>query len=115
MKLAAIKTKFHHGDAEARSLRGEKLQEWEKQTQSFNTHGTPGQAEATEKYRRTLKNTISAFEKFFWILLATLREIFDENAYQRFLLRTGSAASVQSYREFMRERESAMATKPRCC
>lgn len=52
---------------------------------------------------------------FFRVLVATLREIFDENAYQRFLVRTGSAASVQSYHKFQRERESAMATKPRCC
>jgi hypothetical protein len=60
---------------------------------------------------RSIRFTVS----FLRTLLATLREIFDENAYHRFLLRTGSAASVQSYREFQRERESAMATKPRCC
>ena len=52
---------------------------------------------------------------FLNILIATLREIFDENAYQRFLVRTGSAASTQSYRAFMREREAGMARKPRCC
>ena len=115
MSLAPTKTKFHHGDTEARSLRGARLQEWEKQTQNLNTHGTPGQAEATEKYRRTRRNAISAIRKFLRILVATLREIFDENAYQRFLVRKGSAASVQSYREFQREREAAMATKPRCC
>jgi len=45
----------------------------------------------------------------------TLREIFDENAYERFLLRTHSSPSVASYREFMREREEAMARRPRCC
>jgi hypothetical protein len=49
------------------------------------------------------------------LLLAVLREIFDENAYQRFLLRTNSAASVESYRQVMCERESGMAQKPRCC
>ena len=52
---------------------------------------------------------------FLRLLLATLREIFDENAYQRFLLRTGGAASAQSYREFQREREASIATRPRCC
>jgi hypothetical protein len=52
---------------------------------------------------------------FFQMLLATLREIFDENAYQRFLVRTGGVASVHSYREFQREREAAMATKLKCC
>jgi hypothetical protein len=52
---------------------------------------------------------------FFRLLLATLREIFDENAYQRFLDRTGHTVSVQSYREFQRERELATARRPRCC
>jgi hypothetical protein len=46
---------------------------------------------------------------------ATLREIFDENAYDRFLLRTQEARSVDSYRKFMREREAGMAKRPRCC
>lgn len=52
---------------------------------------------------------------FLQVLLATLREIFDENAYQRFLVRTGRTASVESYRVFMHEREAGMAHKPRCC
>lgn len=52
---------------------------------------------------------------FFLVLLATLREIFDENAYQRFLVRTGNTACAESYRAFMRERETGMATRPRCC
>lgn len=56
-----------------------------------------------------------ALHGFFKTVLAVLREIFDENAYQRFLLRTKSTASVESYRQFQRERETAMATKPRCC
>ena len=53
--------------------------------------------------------------EFFTHLLAALREIFDENAYQRFLLRTNNTVSVESYREFMREREVGMAKRPRCC
>ena len=58
---------------------------------------------------------MKSIRAFFRILLATLREIFDENAYQRYLLRTGSTASAQSYREFTREREAGMATRPKCC
>jgi len=49
------------------------------------------------------------------IVLATLREIFDENAYQRFLLRTSSVPSVESYSKFVHERDAAMSKKPRCC
>jgi hypothetical protein len=46
---------------------------------------------------------------------ATLREIFDESAYDRFLLRTHASRSIASYREFTRERDAAMLKKPRCC
>jgi len=46
---------------------------------------------------------------------ATLREIFDESAYDRFLLRTQASRSVASYRAFTRERDAAMVKKPRCC
>jgi hypothetical protein len=46
---------------------------------------------------------------------AALREIFDESAYDRFLLRTHASRSVASYREFARERDAAMVKKPRCC
>jgi hypothetical protein len=48
-------------------------------------------------------------------LRATLREIFDESAYDRFLLRTKTSRSTASYREFMRERDAAIVKKPRCC
>ena len=57
------------------------------------------------KYLRSFLNTF----------VATMREIFDENAYQRFLSRTGNVASVESYRAFVREREAAAATRPKCC
>ena len=48
-------------------------------------------------------------------LFAMLREIFDESAYDRFLLRTHASRSTASYREFTRERDAAMLKKPRCC
>jgi len=46
---------------------------------------------------------------------AILREIFDESAYDRFLLRTQRQRSVESYRVFMMERDAAAVTRPRCC
>jgi hypothetical protein len=49
------------------------------------------------------------------VIMAVLREIFDESAYERFLVRTHSARSVESYREFIQERESGAAPRPRCC
>jgi len=49
------------------------------------------------------------------ILLATLREIFDEAAYARFLGRTQAASSAAAYADFCRERESGQARRPKCC
>ena len=46
---------------------------------------------------------------------ATLREIFDESAYDRFLLRTNAPRTTASYRDFTSERDAAMIKKPRCC
>jgi hypothetical protein len=48
-------------------------------------------------------------------VVATLREIFDESAYERFLLRARAVRSVESYRDFLQEREGAAARRPRCC
>jgi hypothetical protein len=52
---------------------------------------------------------------FFRVVLLAIREIFDESAYDRFLVRTGMSRSVDSYREFVREGEAGMSRKPRCC
>jgi hypothetical protein len=48
-------------------------------------------------------------------LCAALREIFDESAYDRFLLRTSAVRSIASYRAFTCERDASMQKKPRCC
>jgi hypothetical protein len=54
--------------------------------------------------------------RYGWHLLrATLREIFDESAYDRFLERTNASRSVATYRAFTQERDAALLTKPRCC
>jgi hypothetical protein len=49
------------------------------------------------------------------ILLATLREIFDEAAYARFLSRTRMASSVKAYAAFRQEFEDAKTRRPKCC
>ncbi len=49
------------------------------------------------------------------ILLATLREIFDEAAYDRFLRRTRTTSSVNAYRAFRQELEEAKSRRPKCC
>jgi len=52
---------------------------------------------------------------FFSTVRGVLREIFDESAYDRFLLRTNASRTAASYRAFTRERDAAMLKKPRCC
>lgn len=49
------------------------------------------------------------------IVLATLREIFDESAYARFLQRNRMQSSRAAYAAFLRESEAARARRPRCC
>ena len=49
------------------------------------------------------------------ILLTTLREIFDEAAYARFLSRTRMPSSVEAYAAFRKEFEAAKTRRPKCC
>lgn len=51
----------------------------------------------------------------FRIVLAALREIFDESAYTRFLRRTAMQSSPQAYAAFWREREATQQRRPKCC
>jgi hypothetical protein len=51
----------------------------------------------------------------FSLVGATLREIFDESAYARFLARNRLGSSPRTYSEFLREQEVVKARRPRCC
>jgi hypothetical protein len=46
---------------------------------------------------------------------AILQEIFDESAYQRFLIRKELQSSSQAYAMFSQENEQAKSRRPRCC
>jgi hypothetical protein len=72
-------------------------------------HAASGSSYKTpQDFLQRFRNAMSTFR-------ATLREIFDESAYDRFLLRTQALRSIASYRAFTRERDAAMVNKPRCC
>jgi hypothetical protein len=58
---------------------------------------------------------MSRFVKAAQILLATLREIFDEAAYERFLRRTQTVSSAKAYRAFRQEFEESKTRRPKCC
>jgi len=53
--------------------------------------------------------------KFFRIIRAMLREIFEESAYERFCTREEIAVGRESYAQFLRETEQARQQKVRCC
>jgi hypothetical protein len=49
------------------------------------------------------------------ILIAMLREVFDEAAYARFLKSANLQSSRSAYAAFCRERESIRARAVKCC
>lgn len=49
------------------------------------------------------------------LIWAALREIFDENAYERFLAQHALRRSRASYASFLSDRRSAQERRPRCC
>jgi hypothetical protein len=78
--------------------------------------GAPARERLAESENRRKASAIQAsIARPFRVLLATLREIFDEAAYQRFLTRGKVASSPAAYADFLREGETAKARRPRCC
>lgn len=65
--------------------------------------------------RAKASTLLAAITRPFSVLVAALREIFDESAYSRFLDRRRVASSPAAYGEFLRESETAKARRPRCC
>ena len=49
------------------------------------------------------------------VVMAVLREIFDEAAYDRFLLAHGMESSREAYASFLREWGKMRERRPRCC
>ncbi len=49
------------------------------------------------------------------IVMGLLRELADQNAYQRHLAAHGRTDSSEEWRRFSEERLTAKFTKPKCC
>jgi hypothetical protein len=62
-----------------------------------------------------MKRARGIMSEFFSTAIATLREIFDEAAYARFLERAGMSVSRESYAAFRREWEEGKVRRPKCC
>jgi hypothetical protein len=78
--------------------------------------GAPAREKLKARANRTKVSAIqAAIVRPLSVLLAALREIFDEAAYQRFLTRGEVASSPAAYADFLRQAETAKARRPRCC
>ncbi len=62
-----------------------------------------------------VRSMLEAVMQAFALLTATLREIFDESAYQRFLEKRRLESSVNAYAAFQQENEQSKSRRPRCC
>jgi hypothetical protein len=58
---------------------------------------------------------MTRFGKAVRLFLTTLREIFDEAAYERFLRRNQRMSSTESYAAFRQEFDEAKTRRPKCC
>lgn len=58
---------------------------------------------------------MNRFSQALRIFIATLREVFDEAAYARFLQNANLSSSPAAYAAFWRERESTCARRVKCC
>ncbi len=76
--------------------------------------GTGALARSTGAKRRLLEIARS-MSAGFALLRATLREIFDEAAYERYLRRCGTSASSKSYADFTEHIRAHRERRPRCC
>jgi len=58
---------------------------------------------------------MTRMKQIFAVLVAILREIFDESAYARFLATHHLRSDRSSYAAFLREQAGIKARRPRCC
>lgn len=58
---------------------------------------------------------IAGITRLIALAVQALREIFDETAYQRFLLRNQLPPGKVSYAEFCRDHYQLKARRPKCC
>jgi len=78
--------------------------------------GAPARETMAAKTDRAKASSIlSPITRVLTVLVAALREIFDESAYERFLARSEVTSSPAAYNDFLREGETARARRPRCC
>ena len=74
----------------------------------------PG-ATSLAKAQKSIRLLAEQLKSCAQIILAAVREIFDESAYARFLTQRQLASSRAAYAAFRQEYEVTKARRPRCC
>lgn len=82
---------------------------------SFGADTPVREMPALGKDRARRQAVLAAVARPWRLLVASLREIFDETAYRRFLDSTELQSSVGAYAAFQKENELAKSRRPRCC
>ena len=77
--------------------------------------GCPVERSSTVFARKLIRLLCQKLKSSAEIFLATLREVFDETAYARFLNERQLASSRAAYASFRQEYEVTKARRPRCC
>lgn len=77
----------------------------------FNTCHSEERSDEESAFTRALERLLQGAS----IFIASLREIFDESAYARFLRRTHSVPSCQAYAAFQGELDAVRHRRPKCC
>ena len=83
--------------------------------QAWEKHDSRGDGRPRPSERAKLAFLADRITTTVALIASTLREIFDESAYTRFLARHGLRVSRQSYAAFLHEQEFVKARRHRCC
>jgi hypothetical protein len=62
-----------------------------------------------------LQAAVDGLNQAIQVFCLTLREIFDESAYSRFLARQNIGNSSHAYAAFLRDNQKQRERRPRCC
>ncbi len=105
----------HHSESVRRSYRGKPRFFWVEHGRVEQGRVEQGFSPAFGWLENLTASAAEVLSRISSVLRATLREIFDEAAYNRFLQRQGMKTSRAAYAAFLQEAQADRARRPRCC
>lgn len=85
------------------------------EAQAPRTRGCDPRRDRRPRLSRVLQAAVDGLNEAVRVFCSTLREIFDESAYARFLDRQHTVNSRQAYAAFLHENQRQRERRPRCC